>query len=106
MKQGKVIHSKVMQYNKILPPFQKEGYTCAGRAFPKLARHGVAHRIVRVSEHQRVACPMKLLVELNSEIHIFLRKISLVIFSMIFQLSTFISHFGPYNANEVNTMSI
>ena len=48
---------------------------------------------------------MKFPVELNSEIHIFLRKISLVIIFIILQLSTFISHFGPYNANKVNTIS-
>ena len=78
----------------------------AGRAFPELARHGEAHTIVRVSEHLRIICPMRILTELNSEIHIFLRKISLVIFSMIFHFSFFISHFDPYNANEVNTMPI
>ena len=63
-----------MSQTIILPLFQKEVYTCAGQAFPELARHGVTHTILRVSEHQRVVCPMKLLVESNSEIHIFLRK--------------------------------
>ena len=58
----------------LLPPYQKEGYIVAGRAIPELARHSMTHTIVKVSEHQRTACPMKLLVELNSEIHIFLRK--------------------------------
>ena len=59
---------------KLLPLYQKEGYTCASRAIPELARHGVTHTIVKVSEHQSIACPMKFPVELNSEIHIFLRK--------------------------------
>ena len=58
----------------ILPPYQKEVYTCASRAFSELAWHSMTHTIVRVSELHRVACPMKLLVESNSEIPIFLRK--------------------------------
>ena len=51
-----------------------EGEAVASRAFAELAWHGMTRTIVGVSEYQRIPCPMKLLLEPNSEFPIFLRK--------------------------------
>ena len=53
----------------------------------------------RISERQRVACPMKLGFRKIEKLAFSGGKISPVIFSMIFQSLTFIGLFDDYNAN-------